>query len=254
VINDAVSLTAANSEVLPAYLGWAIRAVNELQRHLRSSDVDRLVRTPTFWSALNLRPESPATVELINGELLARQDALRDALDSIESFRRRFLSLPEESWLLIADTNVLIAHAESARDTDWHGMSRQHVRLFDTVRLVIPLLVIDERDKLKDHGKDQTRTRARAMLKLIHSIIGDTPGGRSVLQSSSEEHGPVTIEILMESPTHVRLPRADDELVDVAARLRDMLGDRTVFTTFDTGADLRAAVKRIHHTRLEHAH
>lgn len=254
VLNEATGLTASGTKLLPAYLRWATDSVSRLRTHLGNHDVDRLVRTSTFWTALGLSPESPVIAHLIPGELHARQDDLRQVLASVTSFRQRFLDVPEAALLLVPDTNVLIAHAESAREADWRGIVHHYVRHFDTVRLLIPLVVIDELDKLKQHTNQKTRTGARVMLKLIHGLIGNRPESRPVLQEATQTSGRVTIEVLMESPEHIRLPRADDELIDVVARLRGMLGERTVFTTFDTGADLRAAVKGIKHVRLEHPH
>jgi hypothetical protein len=254
VVNDAVSITAVGAERLPAYLEWAIAAASRLQPHLGSDDIDRLIRTSTFWAAVGLSPTAPAAVRLVNYELLTRERELLEARESIDAFRARFLGVPESALLLIPDTNVLIAHAEAAETANWRAMVEAHVQGPDTVRLVVPLVVIDELDKLKHHTNAKTRSRARVILKLIHRLLGDAPGSRPTLQTASATSGAVTIELVMESPGHIRLPRADDELVDVVSRLRDMLGERTVLATFDTGADLRAAATGIKHVRLEQAY
>lgn len=254
VLNEATAMTASGADLVPAYLRWAADAFTRLRRCLSADDVDRLVRPPTYWAAVAGSASSTAMQQVILAELAAQQDELRQILRSVEGFRQRFIGVPEAAMVLVPDTNVLLAHAETARDADWHGIVHQHVRHDDTVRLLIPLVVIDELDKLKDSTKEKTRTRARVMLKLIHSLVGDSPENRPTVQEATSVSGGVTLEVLMESPRHVRLPRNDDELVDVVARLRDMLGPRTVMTTFDTGADFRAAIRNVKHVRLDHAH
>ncbi|MCF6746564.1 hypothetical protein E9529_20250 [Blastococcus sp. KM273128] len=254
VRNEAIGLTASGADLLPAYQRWAVSAVTRLRPHLASDDVDRLIRTATFWAAMELDPHASVGGALISGELAVREEELGRAGASIESFRRRFADVPEAAIVLVPDTNVLIAHAEEARTADWRGMLRDQVRDFDILRVVIPLVVIDELDRLKQSSKQATRTRARLMLKLIHELLVDRPDGRRTLQDASGEHGEVTVEVLMESSAHVRLTRADDELIDVVARLRDMLGPRTVIVTFDTGADFRAAARSLRHVHLEHAY
>lgn len=252
VLNEAAGLTASGHHLLPAYLDWAVRAVARLRPHLANSDVDRLIRTSTFWTGFGLNPDAEPTARLIAEELVSRQEALRSALQSLEHFQHRFSDVPEVALILVPDTNVLTAYAQSAREADWRGMLQDYIRPHDTIRIVVPLVVIDELDKLKQTSKQETRTNARLALKLIHELLSDAPEHRRTLQEAQGGQEKVTIEVLMEAPEHKRLPRGDDELVDIAVRLQAMLGSRVAMATFDTGADFRAATKSLSHVRLQH--
>jgi hypothetical protein len=74
-----------------------------------------------------------------------------------------------------------------------------------------------------------------------------------VLHEAAGDQGQVYVELLMESPTHVRLPRMDDELVRVAARLDAFAQRKPVFMTYDTGAAFRASAAGLPHVRLKHS-
>jgi hypothetical protein len=53
---------------------------------------------------------------------------------------------PENALILIPDTNVWMAHAERPQAADWMGMVASEFKGREAVRLVVPLLVIDELD------------------------------------------------------------------------------------------------------------
>lgn len=233
-----------------SYLRWATESTDALQYLVTGEDIDRLVRTPAFWAALAMQPGTDQSRRFIQAEMRSRIPALQRAIASLEQFQRRFASHSVPTTFVVPDTNVLVEHPSELVKTNWHGLLQSHVRLYDGIHFVIPLVVIDELDDLK--RVNRTRSRARATLKGIYRPISADPTMRQRLHSANEEHGAVWLEVLAESPGHVRLSRADDEIVDVAAQLSGALEQAVVFVTYDTGAALRASTAGVSHVLLDH--
>ena len=253
VANELVGLTATGGALLPRYLDWALGSASRLQRCLHAADIDRLIRTRTFWAALSLDSDSLAAQHLVNSERSDRQRHLHDVVESLAKFVARFQGVPETAAVLVADTNVLIGHAVELAEVDWHARLPGLVHEQEHLRIVVPLVVIDELDRLKRHHDKTVRSGARAMLKAIHKHVGDRIDEAHILSGGPLGRGKtVTLEVLAESPDHVRLPSADDEIVDVAARLTAMLGTRVMMITYDTGADIRAGARALRHQRIRH--
>ncbi|OJV81700.1 MAG: hypothetical protein BGO37_07810 [Cellulomonas sp. 73-92] len=114
----------------------------------------------------------------------------------------------------------------------------------------MPILVIDELDNLK---RTNGRSRARQTLKALYNDFGAGIDGRRVLHLKDATSGEVTIQLLLDPPGHVRLHRADDDLVDRAATLRSFLSHPVHFVTYDTGAAFRASAADLQQHRLEEA-
>lgn len=115
------------------------------------------------------------------------------------------------------------------------------------MRVLIPILVIDELDGLKRSGSQHVRWRAGYTLAVFDQLLSTAahravlrPENMGALASGGTTRGAVTIEVLFDPPGHSRLPIPDDEIVSraLAARTRS---DRAVrMVTYDTGQAMRA--------------
>lgn len=226
------------------YVDWAFGAVQRLQPHISSHDLDRLVRTPTFWSIVSRGAGGDGE---IHSERQAREEDLRTVLASLGAFKQRFENLRGGAVAVVVDTSLVMFLADSFAAVDWRAIVSRYVHPHTVIHLILPLVVVDELDNLKDRGHDKARGQARVALRLLHESTGGTPGRRGELQAEAPVSGRVTLEVLMESPERTRLPINDDEIVDVAARLRNMFGDRIITATCDTGFDFRAAAAGLKH-------
>lgn len=112
--------------------------------------------------------------------------------------------------------------------------------------LIVPLLVIDELDNNKRKG--DVRTRARTTLRELERRL--YPSGKPLLIDSAK----VYLQLVVDSPRHTRLIRADDELVDVARLLSDYTGSPVTVAFYDTGLRLRARAAGLNCVRQETAH
>ena len=247
--NEAAGLTASGPALLPAYLAWATDATRRLQPHLHPEDLDRLIRTRMFWAAPGLNAHAEATIPLVNQELSARREELGHAAQSIEAFRWR-LRLDRPTTYVVADTNVALEHPGGLAGVDWPTVLDRYMRPFDDVRVILPLGVVDELDNLK--RVTRTKDSARHALKAIYRHFGTAITSRQAIRPGDVDDGQVFVELLMEPPAHVRMPRMDDELILVAVRLSAFTPSPPVFLTYDTGAAFRAAAAGLPHVRLVH--
>ena len=111
----------------------------------------------------------------------------------------------------------------------------------DELRLVIPMLVIDELDSLTHRGN--IRPKVIGATRWLYKHLGTTPGRPAMLTPASPARGVVTAQLIFEPHAHTRVPNNDDEIVETAVRLRDFLGHpprQVFFLTYDAGAAFRS--------------
>ena len=212
------------------YRNWVTRAVAALRSWFDFPDVDRLVRTPGFWHLVTLYANDPHTQSLAALEIDEATRRLSDLAGQMRSFHFRW----RYREIFIADTNLYLHHPKTFDHIDWHD--ELGLLPLDQLRLVVPMIVIDELDKLKDRGAQDVRGRARETLRRIEELFRTTTEGAKPLAKDS----PVTIELLMDRLEHERLAGADNELVDRARRLQLMAGTTVTLVSRDTGLLLRA--------------
>jgi hypothetical protein len=115
--------------------------------------------------------------------------------------------------IVVPDTSAFV---EGMYFTDLNWQELADVDPHEPVRLVVPILVIEELDELK-RGRDRIRDRARSVLRRLWELNSNQkqpaviPGSR-----------PVTVDVLADDLWHVRLPVNDTEIIERAPlRRRD---------------------------------
>ncbi len=146
--------------------------------------------------------------------------------------------------LVVTDTSGLI-HGRTLQEWDpaaEFGLGEV------SVHIVIPLLVLEGLDALKEHNRERTRGRARRTLNwLSNHLHDDTLTLRGRQGSGPDAHGAIVLHVLADPPGHRRLPLADDEIVDRAAVVASTSGrDVTLYTNDFSQAyrSQRAGLKR----------
>lgn len=122
------------------------------------------------------------------------------------------------------------------------------------IRLLFPMAVVDELDSLKEAGKHQARWRASHTLGLLDRILnGDTVGilHRTQLNTeASEVYGEISLEIVLDTPGHVRLPITDDEIIDRAVAIQSLANRKVRLLTCDTGQHTRGRAAGLNVTKV----
>jgi rRNA-processing protein FCF1 len=224
-----------------AYVDWATTQAEYLQSYVSRRDIERLVLTRDFYSLFdNSTGSSPRGFPLLSGEIRSRLDDLDAVTDTLERQVKRWETAND---LVVLDTNVYVHAPESYNMIDlapYVGAESWH--------LLIPLVVIDELDRLKrssgtSDGGDKVRSRARQALRLIEG--GVATGDVIYPQDAS------TVEVVMDPDRHVRLPSADDEIIDRAITIQKVAGRVVHLVTSDTGMLFRARAAGLSAHRIE---
>ena len=235
-----------------AYMRWANDASRALSLLVSSDDLDRLVRTQAFWQ-LQAVPTtvSQAVGALVDAELDERVRVLEQATEFVERQIQRWSTL---GAFVVADTSVFIEHPNKLEELDLAELLQ--VRK-EPIHLLVPIIVVDELDGLKQASRARARWRARYTLAVLDRLF--STGGAPARLRSADFSAPdtggtprveVTVEIVLDPPGHTRLPIADDEIVDRALAIETLAARRLQLVTFDTGQATRARAAGLHVVKL----
>lgn len=242
---DADNTHGTASDRLLAYLAWATESARMLGSRLRPADVDRLVLTRGYERLLtaagSLTSDVTAAQKVLNGmiteELRQRALAFEDAIHTLADQITRW---PGSDVYTVPDTSVYIEHESKLEDIDFHTLLPFPWK-DKIVRVVVPVVVLDELDNLKRNGDAYRRWRAGYTLAVMEKAFTDErfPG---LLRKATRkpDHGAVILELLFDPPGHARLPINDDEIIDRALAARSLAGPDFTLLTFDTSQAARA--------------
>ncbi|MDO7868180.1 PIN domain-containing protein [Nocardioides jiangxiensis] len=236
------SRSHVRADLLVIYSQWAGEAVRLLRGHVRDTDIDGLVLTRRYW-ALQAATASTDVATIIDVEIDERRYAFAAAIAELE--RQHQVGLARSGHVVVPDTNVFCQHPDKIEDLDFAGL----LGLRDTpIRLMIPIVVIDELDALKGKGQGPVRWRAAYSLAFLDKHLDQSGYGVirdadfSALTSGGIPRGRVSAEVVLDPPRHVRLPINDDEIIDRAAAIQASVGRELTLITYDTGMCLRARI------------
>lgn len=145
--------------------------------------------------------------------------------------------------VVVLDSTVYMEHPVKFEDIDFHGMLSRS----GPVRILVPMVVVDELDRLKSAGDPKKRWRAAHALAVMDDRIDNPPWPgllHDAVHESAHIRGPVVVEIVFDFPSHIRLPVPDDEIVDRAVACQPYTGPVTL-VTYDTGQAQRGRMARI---------
>jgi hypothetical protein len=213
----------AAEALINAYVAW----VNEIERTLRQYFVDPNIEalyTPRFFNIWSSGGYVPRLSEVVVAEAswqAAQLDALADDLEATSS---RLSSTP--ATLGVVDTNVFL-HCVPLEDIDWSFVAS------GSVRIVVPLRVVEELDnKKRDRNPDIAR-RARQRVRWLHDTLVSTVV-RAPLKGSA------TIEVFVPDGYRSEQPSADTEILEDCETLAIFTSQPVKVVTSDLGMQLRS--------------
>jgi hypothetical protein len=244
---------------LLGYLAWANSSVRLLRNQVAARDIDQLVLTRGHAALLagagNLagHHQQGLVNSLVDLEVTERIAALSEAVTAVENL---LLKWPDDdsTAYLVPDSSFYIQHPDKLEDTDFTALL--DLRTDRRVHLLIPAVVIDELDALKE-SKGRSRWRSGYTLAVLDRILNSE--GIGILQAPSggfatgDYFSGVSAEILFEQPGHVRLPLPDDEIVDRCVGANVLTGGQGVtLLTYDTGQSTRARLQKLRVCKFRH--
>jgi hypothetical protein len=217
-----------------ALLNWCNNwATPQLGNHFPATEELFALISDTY-NRLALAPDMPRAH--LNG-LLHREwqewDTRLDRLIAELGTLLAFTSRPGAPVVL--DTSALMEGVPFT-DFDWHTL---HPSLAGVpVRLIVPILVIEELDELKrPHRREREKAQARKVLKALWDLHRAAPASPSSLPASPE----VTIEVFPDGDWHTRRPNNDGEIIDQAVAVKEATGKDVILAACDYTQLYRAA-------------
>ncbi|QIQ04300.1 PIN domain-containing protein [Streptomyces liangshanensis] len=240
-----------------AYLDWAAYAVDQLDTLISSADLDRLVLTKRHDQLLagldsfTIGTTQRLVSQLVGAELRQRAAALQAATDALGREMRQWQlrGLP-----VVADSSFYVHHPDKLEEADFPGLIGSKGAF---VHLMVPMVVVDELDQLKESKAPQARWRARYTLAVLDRLFQKTADQAVLREADAEElrttglrRGEVRVQLLFDPPGHVRLPINDDEIVDRALAIKPLSGREVTVLTYDTGQATRARIAGLRDLKL----
>jgi rRNA-processing protein FCF1 len=165
------------------------------------------------------------------GPLYAERDLQAAALDALaDDIEMRIARAAGDGQPAVIDTNVLL-HYQRPDSVPWPKVLGRI-----SVRLVVPLRVVEELDEKKYGRSDALATRAREVLPWIEEAI---------LSKAGKIREDTTIEVPIGPERRIRPENADREIVDECHELREFGAHGVMLVTGDTSMRLRAHAESI---------
>jgi hypothetical protein len=196
-----------------------------------------LVLTRRYWAAQSLAAfvNTPVMNELLNMEMDERKAAFEDAITDLKADIRLW---SRQGKLVLPDTTIFIQLPEKLEQ--WNLSATLGTAELD-LRVIVPIIVVDELDRLKESKDRCVRWRAGYSLAVLERLTRQGAGAGEVVASDPlARQGGVTIEVVLDPPGHVRLPLPDDEIVDRGRAVQIIAGRPVTLLTYDTGQTMRA--------------
>jgi predicted ribonuclease YlaK len=164
---------------------------------------------------------------LVRAEIQMQEQVLGQLLKQLRHYIS-LVSFPSDHWAIVLDTNVYI-HGRLFHEVEWH-------REIDVQRttLIMPLVVLDELDRIKDRDSEFGR-RASSVLRALDRITKDVDWLTPIQLRRS-----VWLQLVDEPQGHERRQGQDDEIVRQATYLAQLNENRLLLMTRDRGMRVRA--------------
>lgn len=239
---DELSLLTTSGDKLAEYRTWANRQALQLGRLLSPESLDQIVTTRRHWQLQNidsatygLALESALSVTIAEANF-ALENSIVTLKERHNTWGYKYM---RQTHAVVLDTNILMAHLDDLLTIKWWTHANSF-RAFDPLRLVIPIAVVKELDKLKlstgemvIKGKRHSRrSLARAALKQLDEwFIGNRTFTWNMRDESSlTTQGELSAGLLIDELSHVPLEQVDAEIIDQALRLRPYAASVSVAT------------------------
>lgn len=231
---------------LNSYLNWIYGAQAHLHSIFADTDLEDSLLTRAYWHvSMTSVPPVPELGRLIDEELIFQaghpsagdnQDGrLGEAAGRLRSLRRL---ADRAGSICVPDTNALLNYTRFDQ-LPWHQRVGK-----PTVRLIVPLAVIDELDNKKYARREEFQQRARDLLILIDRYESAAPDAHAQLSEG------VTFEVLPDELGHLRAASTDLEILERCEFLAQVTGSSVTLVTGDSGVRINARARGIEVIKL----
>jgi hypothetical protein len=151
----------------------------------------------------------------------------------ISSLRALKVFIARPGQIVVPDTSAFIEGAYFDQ-FNWHSL--EGINQGQPVRLIVPILVIEELDARKTDRNSRVSSRARSVLRRLWELHSGGPAQPATVPGRN-----ATIEVFLDDAWHVRRPANDDEIVERAVTIKEITGQSTLLVGGDYQMLYRAA-------------
>ena len=214
------------------YLEWIENATLTIENNLDDDELLTGLCARAYWRIYDLTEDDPQPYTLVRHEIRHQQRRIEAVIAHLEHLRR---FIDREGSIVVPDTSAFIERRDF-KELDWAGLDIRPL----PVRLVVPVLVIEQLERVKDFDRGDKRHIARRVLKELREVFRDVkPGEAAELRKN------VTIEALIDEDSHVRLENEDGEIIDQALQLHLLTGRTVTIAALDPSMELRTRLRGI---------
>jgi hypothetical protein len=200
-----------------------LRWWSEADSQLRNLFSDGEMAASLYVSSERVRAVNMAALPngVLNHEVdtwVARFEETVEGLKALKPFIER------PGQIVVPDTSLFL---EAAYFTELDWQAAAGVGAGDLVRVVVPVLVIEELDDHK-RGRDRVQGRARSVLRRLWEL-----NGGNASQAVPLPGRPVTVEVLTDDSWHVRRPVNDNEIIERALAVGEITGRDVILAAAD---------------------
>lgn len=241
--NARSNISGPGAESIERYVTWTEAAVARLENVLEPEVASELVHTPAYWALRYSTGGLVRPVAALIQELDRAQRGVQAAADQLRQEQRRFSG---GGVLVVPDTNIFIdafgENGVSVEDINWHAAVRTRL----DVRLVVPIVVVHELDRLKRQGNNTARKGAQRALRWLAKWLPRSPEQRSSKFTSGQPATSVEVYVHEGTPED-----ADGQIIAAAARLG--IWSDVKLVTYDLGMRIRASAAALDAEKLADA-
>ncbi len=212
------------------YLSWAENAELQLRAVFAESGLLDALHSERYWRIQELDRYSARPAALISAEIAKQAALLRTAAERLETYRD--LATRPGTEVTVVDTNTFL-HCILFTAIDWC----QELQT-DSVRLVLPLLVLDELDDKTFSANSRLAKRASKVLRTLDPFMEMV-----VTHGTAELRPGVTLEVLGDDDDHRRRTNNDTELLDRTEFLHQVIERPVTIVTTDYGMRVRGKAR-----------
>jgi rRNA-processing protein FCF1 len=233
-VSDSVRVAATIADIeskRQAYLNWVDATLQRLRVVFLDAELEDSLLGRGYWHicALPLYPGKGPSARTASDLLLSRLideelafqvghpgvpgDSGGRIGDAVSRLRALTQFADRSGRICVVDTNALLHYTRFDR-LPW----AERLQALP-IRLVIPIVVVDELDAKKYARREEFQQRARELLTLIDRYVtASPPDGYFALADN------VTVEVLPDEPDHLRLPTNDQEILERCEFLHQVTG------------------------------
>lgn len=216
--------------LLDGYLRWTEDAVAKLGNVFERATIDDLVYTQHYWALRAMPGDAVRLLAQVQNELRNRKRVLTELAEELHQEVQRWHGLA--TAMIVPDTNMFLQMDKAFEDIDWKSLAER----MQQVRIIVPIIVIHELDRLKRQGNSTTAQNARRSLRWLAANLPSKPDDRVLLFGGYPE---VRLECYVhDGPS--RPDDADELIIRVCQRVAQLSGTSAGLVTYDLSMRIRA--------------